>query len=84
MGGKPAFSGVEVHGNHVRIVFNYQGKRCREALKGMPPTPQTMRYAVRLRVLKVTGAWVKIYALDGMSHDEISNLLKHPRSQPPQ
>lgn len=49
MGRGSAFSGVEIHGNSVRIVFSYQGKRCRETLKGMPPTPQTMRYAVRLR-----------------------------------
>lgn len=36
--GRKATGGVEVHGNTLRVYFQYQGKRCREVLTDVPPT----------------------------------------------
>ncbi|WP_273859385.1 site-specific integrase [Photobacterium sp. GSS17] len=40
--------GIEVHGNHLRIVFYHKGKRFRETL-GLPPTKQNINFAMRKR-----------------------------------
>lgn len=40
--------GIEVHGNYLRIVFYYKGKRYRESL-GLPPTKQNINFASRKR-----------------------------------
>lgn len=38
-------NGVEIRGNSIRIVFYYQNKRLRPALKGLKPTAANVKYA---------------------------------------
>lgn len=41
--------GVEIHGNAVRVWFQFNGERCREIIPDIKPTPPALRYAARLR-----------------------------------
>lgn len=43
--GRKAVGYVEVHGENLRVVFNYQGQRCREVMRGMPPTAKNIKAA---------------------------------------
>ena len=43
-------SGIQIHGNNIRIDFMYHGKRCREAITGYTKiTKQVIQYAVNKR-----------------------------------
>lgn len=41
--------GVRIRANSIAIDFRYQGQRCRETLKGLPPTKANIKFAERKR-----------------------------------
>ena len=41
-------TGIEIHGNSIRIVFMWRKRRCRETL-GLPVTKANIKHAVQLR-----------------------------------
>lgn len=42
------YPGVEARGSSIRVVFQYEGRRCRETLR-LIPTPDNLKQAARLR-----------------------------------